>query len=162
MRDAMRFFLAVLFLIIATTAQATVGPMVFLPAAPNSNNSFNVSVATGPCEVFIRGGITETQVTGSVIKITSLGISNSNIVLCFFPISTASFNVGPVPAGTYTVELYLRHSNLPTLVELVQTGSVNVTQGEVVLTPVPINSLSGILFLSILIICTGIINTRRF
>lgn len=156
-----RFFLAVLFLIITTSVQATVGPMVFLPAVPNSNDTFVVSVTTGPCEVFGGVGTPEVQVTGSTIKIIRLGISNTNLVLCFFPLSIARFNIGPVPAATYTVELYLRHTNLPTLVELVQTGSVNVTQGEVVLRPVPVNSLSGLLFLSFLIIFTGIISARR-
>lgn len=157
----MRFFLAVFILIIATSAQATVGPMVFSPAAPNSNNSFVVTVTTGPCEAFSGTAPTEVQVAGNVINITQLGISNSDFILCFFPRSMASFTVGAVPAGSYSVNLYLRQLEFPTLVDLVQTGSINVIQGENILKPVPSNSLFGLLFLLFLLFFTGFVSIRR-
>lgn len=157
----MRLFLAVLFLIVATSAHAIVGPMVFSPTVPNSNDSFTVSVRTGPCEVFGGGGTPQVQVMGNVIKITSLGISNTEPVLCFFPISIATFTVEPVLVGAYTVELYLRPLSLPTLSELVQTGSVNITQGVIILRPVPISSLYGLVFLLGLLCLTGIIGIGK-
>ncbi len=160
----MRFFLAIFFLVVATSAQASFGPLVFSPLTPNSNDSLVVSVETVGCDVFVGGGnpnSVQIQREGSVIKITSLGISYTDPVLCFFPRDTARFTVGPVPAGSYSVELYLRDFELPTLVDLVQTGNLNVTQGQIILKPVPSNSLSGLLFLLFLLFVTGIIGIGK-
>ena len=155
----MRFFLAVFFLIVATSAHATFGPLRFLPLAPTTNDTLTVTVETFGCHAF-QGGSNgfnrEVQIVGNVIKITAVGTSNSDFVLCFFPRGDSTFNIGTVPANSYAVELYLRHILNPTLVELAQTGNVSVTQGVNNMVPVPSVSILSLLLLSFLIIASPI------
>ena len=149
---------------IAVSAHATFGPLRFAPLAPTTNDTLTVTVETFGCHAF-QGGANgfnrEVQIVGNVIKITALGISNSDFVLCFFPRGDFTFNIGVVPANSYTVELYLRHLSNPTLVELAQTGNVTVVQGINNLVPVPSSSTNGMLFLLALLLLSGIFGIAK-
>ncbi len=155
----MRFFLAIFFLVVATSAHATFGPLRFSPLSPTTNDTLTVSVETFGCHAFIGGANgfnREIQIVGNVIKITAPGISNSDFVLCFFPRLDFTFNIGNVSAGSYVVELNLRHDLNPTVVELAQTGAISVTQGANNLAPVPSIGITGLLILFSLLIFSGI------
>lgn len=164
MRDPIPFFLAVCFLIVATSAHATFGPLRFSPLAPTSNDTLTVSVETFGCDVFIGGANgfnREIEIVGNVIKVIAPGISNIDFTFCFFPLADFTFNIGTVAAGSYTVELCRRQVATPAIVDLVSTGNILLVQGINTLTPVPSVSIFGVTSLLLLMLTAGVISISR-
>ena len=160
----MRFFLTIFFLVVAASANATFGPLRFSPSAPTSNDTLTVSVQTFGCDVFIGGANgfnREIEIAGNAIKVVAPGISNIDFTFCIFPLADFTFNIGSVPAGIYTVELYRRQVATPAIVELVSSGNIVVVQGVNPLIPVPSNSIFSVTCLLLLMLTAVVVSIRK-
>jgi hypothetical protein len=102
------------------------GPISFIPPNPTANDSIQFQIRFGRCDSFVSNSDAEVVVDGLTIKVTKIGVSVTDPVLCNFPVAISTTNVGRFPAGNYRFELYRRENLRPTVVDLVQAANLTI------------------------------------
>ena len=133
----------------AAQALAFVDPPTFAPIAPNSTQPIVVSVRHGICDALgivpsPGGRPARIEYSNDTIDVYTPGFTNPSGA-CNIPIGTKQFSVAARPAGTYQVRIWMLDDfafPVPDTI-LVSQATLNVTQGAVLLTPVPLMGISG-------------------
>jgi hypothetical protein len=140
-------------------AQASFGPMIFVPSIPNSNQSVDFMISVGICDSFASNDDEVVELVGTTIRVTKFGVLAGSP--CMFPIVTGTVRLGRFPPGTYRVELYRRQFLFPTLVDLVQTGNVTVVAGPNPVIAAPVLSPLGLVALMTAVLLLGSFASTR-
>lgn len=148
-------------LAITTPAWAIFYPPQIVPAQPNSNQFIHFTIRHQQCDTFATSGPNDREliIINNRILVTAVGVSAFD-PFCFFPERTSTFNIGFLPPGSFTLEVYRRQAgNLP-VVNLVQTANFAVTAA--IETPVPSMKNFSLILLTLGFLLAGIGSIRHF
>jgi hypothetical protein len=123
-------------------------PATFQPAAPTAANTIVVR-ATFPNTCFNFGSRASTEVDGTVIRTT---VNSPGCMSIAGPDIHLAWAIGPLPANTYTYEIYYKFS--PTDIEL------RSRQTLVVSADIPAFSRGGLLALALTLCIAGFVALR--
>jgi hypothetical protein len=157
-----KHFVILLTFCLASPAFAFWGPISFIPVSPTASDPIQFQIQFGICDALQSNLDAEIEVIGSTIKVTKFGTSNSDPILCFFPVGTSTTSIGRFPAGQYRFELYRRQLSSPTIVDLVQTANLSIAAAPAVeLTAAPTLSLGGLAALVTALLLACFVSTRQ-
>lgn len=133
LRDALealtlRLAIAVAISLLPSSSRAYYAPLIFTPSAPVEGQQFSLRARFGVCDALVVAGPQDRElvVQGNHLRVMATGIYAPDLPFCIYPDGYADFEVGPLAAGTYDVQLYRRDLFVPSDVQLVQSGSVTV------------------------------------
>jgi hypothetical protein len=87
-------------------AYAFVDPPWVTPEHPQANETVDVNLRFGICDVILTGQIPpEITQSGSSVRILLWSVHNTDPTLCNYPIWTAAVPVGSFPPGSYTLQV---------------------------------------------------------
>jgi hypothetical protein len=157
--NVMKNSLIALLFTVCASANAALGPMIFSPTAPTTNDSIQFSVLTSTCEGFISTP-TIVQREGNVVRVIQEGVRATDPILCVFLPGVARFNLGLQPAGQYRIELYIKSIDFNVGTFLVQTGNLTIT-GAPTLAQAPALSSWSMLVLVLSVLGIGVVVGRK-
>lgn len=96
----------------AQGAQAFFDPPYITPENPIAGDTVSVNIHGGQCDAIIEEtGYPQITRAGDAIRLVVFGILDS--YFCNYGVGTATFELGVYPAGAYTLQFDLLHSNWP-------------------------------------------------
>ena len=146
-----RFFgyvLACCVLGLSAPVSAYYSPLAFIPAQPVAGAPIAVRVGFGICDALVVANSQDRTLTvqGSILRVTAIGVEAPDLVFCNYPeYGYADFEIGPLGAGNYTIEVYVADLFDPTRVRFVRTAPLVVGQAPAL--PVPSVSWFGSILL---------------
>lgn len=96
-----------------------------------------MTIRTGFCDVFTTEGPNdrELEIIGSRVIIIAEGFSTEDLAQCIFGIREFTYNIGQLPAGSYTLEVFQRDLFVPSQVRLVGSAPFSVLPVDAVAIP---------------------------
>lgn len=153
--------LALLLVFFPAVVRAYYSPLVFLPGSPTAGQQFTLRAGFGICDILVVSGSDDREVVvqGSQVRVTVTGVYAPDLPFCIYPDGYADFDLGPLPSGTYNVQLYRRDLFVPSDVDLVQSGTVVVRAAPAL--PVPSSHPVGLIALAVFVLLFGGWAARR-
>lgn len=147
----MRFFLALLVSVFATSAHAVFADLTIDPRNPTEGQAIGFTITTGGCDQIqvdqlnASDSFRTVTIVGHQVDVTVSGLHEISTNLCMFPLATPHFSVGALPQGSYTFNLHF-HDFAGSLVP--QNSIVASTTFAVSApAPIPATNAYGVVFL---------------